>query len=208
MFCRKLENVVIYAFLVLIFWGQICICAILLAFFISAHPASEDQIIFNPGQGALKRRLHWINRPNLNRKLDWERQKKNRQKISIEVVGGCFVALGVQLYNLLADLIQPKLTHTSVRCSIPFGPPSYLSSVGNLPVREVNLQLIDFPLLIKVNLDCWSCHNLGGDCEAPGKLSRRHLYFFQGGWLVSGQLSGAHCTVQSTTVQFAWNPFH
>ncbi len=35
MFCRKLENVVIYAFLVLIFWGQICICAIKLAFPIS-----------------------------------------------------------------------------------------------------------------------------------------------------------------------------
>ena len=37
MFCRKLENVLTYAFLVLIVWGQICICAIQLAFSISAE---------------------------------------------------------------------------------------------------------------------------------------------------------------------------
>ena len=91
----------------------------------------------------------------------------------------------------LAGRLDPTKTHSHF-CQVSLSyMTSYLSSVGNLPVREVNLQLIDFPLLIKVNADCWSCHNLGGDCEALGKLSRRHLDFFLGGWLVSGQLSGA-----------------
>ena len=40
-------------------------------------------------------------------------------KLQSKVVAGCSVALVVQLYNLLADLVQPELTHTSVRC--PFG---------------------------------------------------------------------------------------